>query len=95
MPTSTPRTAVPVLESKPVHVRQKDGTIITYPGKPVIGSEFSTTVAAEILGLSIRTITRQCKQGLFKTANKSGVASTSPWKIARSEVEARLSRGRD
>jgi hypothetical protein len=83
-------TCGPRLELHPVHVRQKDGTIVTYPGHPVIASEWvSSREAAQVLGLSVRTVERQCEQGLFKTAHKPGGTGKSRWRIERHEVESR------
>lgn len=80
----------PVLELHPTHVRQSDGTIVTYPGKPSIASEWvSAPQAARLLSMHKRSIERQCEEGLFRTAHKPGGLPKSRWRIARNEVLAR------
>lgn len=91
MPTASSNSYRPQIVLHPVHVPQADGTIITYPGKPVVVEEtVSTREAARLLGLSSSWVARLCDLGHFATAFKPAGGERSHWRIVRREIEERL-----
>ena len=91
MPRANCNSCKPVVLLNPVHVLQDDGTIVTYPGRPVlVGPTFTTSQAARVLGLNRATIARMCDEGRFRTAYKPAGSERAHWRIAQAEICERL-----
>lgn len=94
MPPVNSNSCKPIVLLNPVHVLQTDGTIVTYPGKPVLlGPTFTTSQAARVLGLDRSTVARMCDEGRFKTAFKPAGSERAHWRIAQSEICERMAAG--
>ncbi|MCX6928201.1 MAG: helix-turn-helix domain-containing protein, partial [Verrucomicrobia bacterium] len=88
-----PRMTVPQVRTTTVKEVQADGSILIKPGKVVVVEDYvGTGEVARILGVSQRWVESECESGRFRTAFKPGLHSSSWWKVARSEIMARLER---
>jgi hypothetical protein len=54
--------------------------------KPKVNPEISVSIAARLLGFSVRWVQALCDNGTFATAHKPGFGRKAHWRINRNEV---------
>jgi hypothetical protein len=86
-----PLFSVPTVIVPAIRIPQPDGSILFKAGKPVVVEEqIGTAEAARLLGMSQRWVITECILGRFKTAYQPSGRVHGNWKIARTEVLARI-----